>query len=172
MKLSVMLGVTGLILDIMGAWFISNGLIRKTFQEINDEAPGFGWSKNEAYMIGALTQKIEATVGFYVLSSGFTFQLLAYLVNYLAGYISTIVSSLLVTGLLGVWTVSNYIIKRKINFAKKKLLVEQLTKNGYSSEKPMHVEDTKRYLRYLKVGYNENVTIEQAWPLLIKTLDF
>jgi len=45
MRLGNLIGVTGLILDIIGPWYLSRGLVRKNLMEIIQEAPIIGNDK-------------------------------------------------------------------------------------------------------------------------------
>ena len=172
MRIGNLIGVSGLILDIIGAWYLSRGLVRKNLQEIVQEAPQAAFGINVAYVMGALTQRIEARTGFGFLFFGFGFQALSYLINmelsslhirwWIALYISV---------LIAVYIVSDSLVKRRVRTVRKKYLREEIIKYMESTEKPKHIISTRRYLKYLGVKFDENIPIEDAWPKLLTELD-
>ena len=172
MRLGSLIGVTGLILDIIGAWYLARGIVKKTLEEMTVEAPQFSWDVNHAYVIGALTQKIEAKIGFVLLTLGFTFQAITYILNIelsSLNFIRLIILDSIV--LIGVAIVSHFIVKIKVNNAKmaylRKIIIAQLEE----TKGRQHIDDTKWYLRYLKVKFDDNISTEDALLKLLVVLD-
>lgn len=172
MRFVGLVGVTGLILDIMGAWYITRGLVKKNLNDIRHEAPQFTFGINEAYVIGALTQRIEARIGFVLLFWGFGLQAITYV-------LSTELSSMSILqwwlsadlfSLIMIFVLSDYAIKRTVRTTKKNFLREQIKKYIKSTENAKHLEDTKRYLRYLSVKFDEGISSEEAWHMLLLNL--
>lgn len=70
----------GLMFDILGAYFLSQGLIQKSLKVLVEESPGnkskpyLGTYRNN-YFISMYTQIIEARTGFTLLCIGFTLQM-------------------------------------------------------------------------------------------------
>ena len=172
--LGSLIGVNGLILDIIGAWYLSRGLVRKTLKEIVQEAPQFSFGINEAYVIGALIQKIEATMGFGLLFFGFGLQALPYILNTELSsiYITLwwIISDIAI--LVAIFKVSDRLVKRRGRTARKKYLREDILEKMRTTEKNLqHIDDTKRYLRHLGVNFEEDICTEDAWQKLLKELE-
>jgi hypothetical protein len=74
--------IFGLILDILGAWFLARGLVRKTNKEIRLES-GTYYGGNRFLSDSLNLQRIESRVGFGFLFLGFSFQLIGNLSDYL-----------------------------------------------------------------------------------------
>ena len=171
MRLGNLIGVTGLMLDIIGAWYLSRGLVRKNLKEIVREAPQASFGINVAYVIGALTQRIEARTGFGFLFFGFVLQALSYLLKMelsslnLRWWITLSISVPVV-----VFIVSDLLVKTRARTVRKKYLREEIIKHMEATDKPKHIEDTKRYLKYLGIKFDENISMEDAWSKLMTEL--
>ena len=170
------IGLLGLCFDVIGAWYISRGLIRKTVEVLKHET-GFSFGPNDNYIISGYTQKIESNVGFIFLLLGFTLQGLSSIITK-----SSLVSSLSnAEGLLGLVLlfiavttfniIANTVVKvnkkKFINIYVKGILIEHIDNSG---DKPKSVLDSKRLLRYLDISCEDNISIEDAWNMLKKNV--
>jgi hypothetical protein len=71
--------VIGLMLDIIGAWFLAQSFVTKRLEDLTFEGTsGYGSPPNLRYIASVLHQKAEAQIGFTVLAFGFTIQALDY----------------------------------------------------------------------------------------------
>lgn len=70
----------GLIFDIIGAWYISRGLIRKTKEEIDIEAGG-KYNIHHSNKISLIRQKVECKYGFVFMFIGFLLQIICYVIQ-------------------------------------------------------------------------------------------
>lgn len=172
MRFGSLIGVTGLILDIIGAWYITRGIVKKTLEEMTVEAPQFSWDVNHAYVIGALTQKNEAKIGFVLLFLGFAFQAVTYILNTELSSLNFSIWWVILdfTSLLAVAIVSHFIVKRKINNAKKVYLRKIIIAQLEETKGRQHIDDTKWYLRYLRVKFDDNISAEDALLKLLAAL--
>jgi len=71
------IGQAGLLLDIIGAFFLSQGFVLKQPEDVVREASSF-WNGNPFFLKSAISQRIEARVGFIFLLLGFVGQFLSY----------------------------------------------------------------------------------------------
>lgn len=170
-----LVAILGLAFDVLGAWYISRGLIRKTKKNIVSEAE-VTWGPNDNYIINGLVQKIECNVGFWLLLFGFVLQ-----------GISTILSGELMNKLLVSWQVltslgvelasvlivykcSEHIIGKK---SKKEILehVKGVIKEYLaSSESPMHPSNSRQYLLHLGINLKEEIPDEEVWNRLLEAI--
>lgn len=142
--------VIGLLIDIIGAWFISRGLATKTTDEFISEAV-FTYGVNDSYIISGMRQHIECKYGFGLLFLGFGMQLIAQLYIDKIGIISISVFSLTVLIVI-LFVITMFLLfngrvkveyEKKANEYLKEKIIKALTA-GYS----LHVIDCMRYLRY------------------------
>ena len=80
MKLTILISVFGLVVDIMGAYFLAKSFIRKQPEAIVEELtvyPGL----NIYFFKSMLYQKVEAIAGFFLLLIGFLGQISGYLIQ-------------------------------------------------------------------------------------------
>lgn len=162
----------GLFFDVLGAWYISRGIIKKTEDELKSET-GFAFAPNDNYIISGLKQKIEGDYGFAFLTLGFTFQGISTIFN--SGIFLNQVSLLylLATSII-VLTIIILVEgsvrraqKRSVGIHVYKVIQRHLNSSG---DKPMHILDIKRFLGYLEVEVEDNYTQDQAWVKLKEQL--
>lgn len=171
MRLGSLIGVTGLILDIIGAWYLARGIVKKNLEGIIEEAPKHSFGINEAYVMGALIQKLEASIGFGFLFVGFMLQALSLVNTKPSSYNLSLWSITLdISVLIAFYIASHYIIKRKIRMIRKNYLRQEILKHIKTKGKPKHVADTKRYLGYLRIKFDDNISTEDAWSKLLVAL--
>lgn len=172
-KLGSVIGFTGLIIDIIGAWYIARGLVKKNLKEILQEAPQFGYGVNIAYVMGALTQKVEATIGFYLLAIGFAIQVISCLLWMELSSLNLTVwwLALDISILITIYKGLDATINSRIRSVKKNYLREVIKEHMKTTENPKQIGDLKRYLGYLSVKFDKNISLEEAWPKLLKSLD-
>lgn len=170
-SLSSLITLFGLILDIIGAWYISRGLVKKTREDIKKET-GFCFGPNDNYIISGLSQKAECKVGFIFLLFGFMLQGVGNLLPSFSFNSCTPIfyRNIILVGLFFIilcFIISNKIIKKII---KNYILihVSQVIKEHIkaSNDSPMHIGDIKRYLDYLNINFDEEIKLEEAWQKL------
>ena len=174
-KLIVLLGLA---FDVLGAWYISRGLMRKSKKDLENET-GFCFGPNDDYIIGGLSQKIECKIGFYILLLGFTLQGISSLLTAkwfiaILSFVETIPFFIICLVIwFGCFFVLEKMVKRKVT-SNIKDYVKDLVKQHINQEcdAPYNVDDMKRLLGYLKISVNEGATPEEIWSKLKKnTLD-
>ncbi len=69
MNLNMVVSLTGLLLDICGAWFVARGLIKRSVEDIRMET-GLIYD-GAPYIISGLIQKVDSMFGFGLLFTGF-----------------------------------------------------------------------------------------------------
>jgi hypothetical protein len=80
MNLSNACFLFGLIIDILGAYFLAQGFISKNLEDLTFEGTsGYGHAPNLRYITSNLYQKAEARIGFLLLALGFFLQSFDYL---------------------------------------------------------------------------------------------
>jgi len=80
MKLTILISVLGLVVDIMGAYFLAKSFIRKQPEAMVEESATFTGS-NPYFLKSMLYQKVEAIAGFFLLLIGFLGQICGYLLQ-------------------------------------------------------------------------------------------
>jgi hypothetical protein len=76
MSINNAISFMGILFDILGAWFLARGLVKKPIEEIRRESVMSFFSYS--YALGYIKQKAESTVGFLYLGLGFSMQALSY----------------------------------------------------------------------------------------------
>lgn len=174
MEIGSLIAVFGLMLDILGAWYISRAIFKKTLDAIKEEAPKFSAGINEAYVVGALHQRIEAKFGFPLLSIGFFLQAVP---NFLCEeYKSAIVSTCwFLLGVIIIVTL-RFILEFFVKNAKTKLvksflkayIIENYKKKNLNE--PMPKKTVESYFIYLEKKYTDSASQEELWEELRKLL--
>lgn len=77
MSINNSISLIGIVFDIVGAWFLSRGLIKKPIEEIRTESVMSFF--NYYYAPGSIRQKSESTTGFLFLFLGFVLQGFSYI---------------------------------------------------------------------------------------------
>ncbi len=120
MKLSQIIIISGLALDIIGAIFLAKGFMAKKIQEIINETATF-LGRNKHFQDSLIKQKIEAIIGASFLLLGFLFQV--------AGNLFPInkkicISTLILFVILAAGSITLFFILLKFTsfFTKKKIL--------------------------------------------------
>jgi hypothetical protein len=76
-----LLGLIGLILDIIGAWFLAKSFVIKNIEQMENETTTY--VGGNAFLLESMQeQRIEARFGFRFLFSGFLFQIINYFTNH------------------------------------------------------------------------------------------
>jgi len=167
-----LISVYGLMLDILGAWYLARALVKKTLEEIKKEAPKFSAGIYEVYVVGALHQKIESKFGFAFLFIGFSFQIAPYFLcdKYKSISVSIwwffigIIISLMLRFIL------EFFVKKAKNKLVKEFLKAQIFDYKYSLNNPMQIDNFKSYFGCLGKKYSNGASQEELWKELCKLL--
>ena len=159
-SLEKILVISGIMLSVIGAWYISRCLIKKTNIEMIKEA-GTTYSWNDNYVLSAIKQRIEGNHGItfimfsallqicFVIYSSETTSLIIFPVWSSITLILFLIMSLIV--------ITNISVRNKY----KKRVIEYISQNRNISEKT-HEKDIERYISYIDKNYNySNQTKEE-----------
>lgn len=166
------LTLIGLCFDVIGAWYISRGIMKKTEEELIKET-GFSFGPNNNYIISGLKQKVEGDFGFFFLLVGFSLQGISSLLNNV--YFTKLLSidtviicfiSLIVLIALTLIVTDKIIRSRQKVYVKKhvyKVVEEHIRSNG---DKPKQIQDIIRLLNYIGIVVSDSISQDEAWTKL------
>ena len=142
--------IFGILVNVIGAWYISRCLIKKTQNEMKSENC-FVYSWNDDYVLSAMKQKIEGTVGivFIVVGSLLQISTIVYdsqievLLGMAPGESAIVIIMIIFLLLLLFICFANSIIKHRYQ----KSVVEYIRRNRQVNDKT-HIYDINRYIKY------------------------
>lgn len=151
--------ILGLILDILGALYVSKGLLNKNAGELRKENC-FVYGVNDNYVINGMKDKIQCKYGFIIIFFGFILQILSQLHSdaiFLCIFSAFNACKILVVmaGIIIILHVIGkaYVQWKYINFVKEYLCNKMA---GIQNIKKINVGDLRRYIRYIKPNYDRD----------------
>lgn len=158
MSINNLISLIGIIFDIVGAWFLASGLIKKPIEEIRRESIMSFF--NYSYALGYIKQKTESIIGFCFLLGGFLLQGFSYIdtqiTNWNIFYIVLFGTSLVACGIC-IFGFMNYRGKVK-EFILKVIAAES---QGNEKEIPIDIYQILKYLQILSREYKQKDPIEE-----------
>ena len=155
MSINSYISLLGIVFDIIGAWYLAKGLMKKTIEEIRSQAVG-GFFKYPI-ALGELKQKVESINGFLFLSVGFLLQGYSYvwvnIKNWMIWYELLLLTMILLIIIL-IWC--KYLYKVLV----KRFVIQVIKRESNNKPYMADADQSYRYLIEIKKKYKNDNTIK------------
>ena len=155
MSVNNAISLIGIIFDILGAWFLAMGLIKKPIEEIRIESVMNFF--NYSYALGYIKQKTESTVGFLYLFIGFFMQGFSYIDTQITNW-GVFYIILPVAIILGF---SIYVLSAKYLLYKNKEFILRVIKAEFTDHNKIPIDpyQINKYLSLLDKKYEDQINL-------------